>query len=209
MEGVLPVMNRIPSILRNTPSPTIPSMVGLLLLTLMVWAPSVRAYSPIWSIDGWDTARLKQVGIAVKSWEHHQIGEEPPLKWVEFTYDWSKLGEDQEVILTLRWIGDDGQALAATRLVHEKGDSDIMKLVFAAPADQRKFSPSYVEILVPNLLAKAAERPFGDPGFGGYVMRFDRIMELAGGPMASEATGDGSSVLPTAEEPCSACRDAE
>ena len=202
-------MNRILSIVRNVPSRVIPSMVGLLLLTLMVWAPSARAYSPIWSIDGWDTARLKQVGIAVKSWEHPQIGEEPPLKWVEFTYDWSKLGEDQEVILTLRWVGDEGQALAATRLVHEKGDSDIMKLVFAAPANQRKFSPSYVEILVPSLLAKAAERPFGDPGFGGYILRLDRIMELVAIPSDDEPAGDGSSVSPATEEPSSAGRDSE
>ena len=148
-----------------------------ILVTMFIIQPAL-AYSAIWNVNGWDATRLKDSGITVATWQHDQIGEEPALDWVEITYDWSKLGEDQNVLMTLQVIGGDGQVVSTCRTEHKKGDSGSLKLLFAVP--KKSVENSYVEILVPKLLSEGAKREFGNPGFGGYSLRLSRIIELAG-----------------------------
>ena len=153
-------------------------VITTILLIMFTCLQSAWGYSPIWNIDGWDVARLKEAGITVTTWKHDQIGEEPALNWVEITYDSSKLKEDQDVLMTLQVIADNGQTVSAHRAEHKKGDSGKMKILFAVR--EENVEKSYVEILVPKLLSEAAERPFGNPGFGGYSLRLSRIMQLVG-----------------------------
>lgn len=148
------------------------------LLMMLSCIQPASAYSPIWNVNGWDATRLKEAGITVTTWKHDQIGEEPALNWVEISYDWSKLGEDQGVLMTLQLTGDNGQTISAFRAEHKKGDSGKLKILFAVRKEN--VENSYVEILVPEFLHKGAEREFGNPGFGGYSLRLRRIMELAG-----------------------------
>lgn len=147
---------------------------------MMMWfcIQPASAYSPIWNVDGWDATRLKEAGITVTVWKHDLIGEEPALNWVKISYDWSKLGEDQDVLMTLNVAEDNGQTVSACRAEHKKGDSSKLIILFAVR--EENVENSNVEILVPKLLSKATEREFGNPGFGGYSLRLSRIMELAG-----------------------------
>ncbi len=149
----------------------------LLLMMLSISQPAV-GYSPIWNIDGWDATRLKEAGITVTAWKNDQIGEQPALNWVEIRFDWSKLGKDRNVLMTLQVTGKDGRTLSAFRAEHKTGDSDKLKIVFAVPTES--VEESHVDILVPELHSKGAERAFGDPGFGGYTLRLSRILDLVG-----------------------------
>jgi hypothetical protein len=164
-------------------------MSAILLLTLCC-IPSVSAYSPIWTIDGWDTTQLQEAGITVKTWTHDQIGEVPAIKWVEVAYDWSKLGNDQDVLITLRVSGENGQTISAFRAEHKTGDVGKLKMIFAV--GDENVEDSFVEIIVPDLLAQAANREPGNPGFGGYSLQLNRILQLA---------SDAAEEKPTDEKP--------
>ncbi len=151
-------------------------MTATLLFTLCC-IPSASAYSPIWTIDGWDTTRLQEAGITVRTWTHDQVGDVPAVKWVEVAYDWSKLGKDQDVLITLRVSGENGQTSSAFRVEHKAGDVGKLKMIFTVREEH--VEDSFVEIIMPDLLAQAADRQPGDPGFGGYALRLGRILQLA------------------------------
>ena len=138
---------------------------------------SAWGYSAIWNIDGWDAARLKKAGISVTSWKHDQIGEDPALNWVQITYDTSMLAADQNVLMTLHVITQNGQTISASRAERKKNNPNILTILFAIHKESIK--KSYVNILVPKLLSEGAKREYGNPGFGGYSLRLSRIIELA------------------------------
>ena len=153
-------------------------------LTVLASLQAAWAYSPIWNVDGWDADRLAGAGITVALWKHDQIGESPALHWVQVTYDSSKLPEDQNVLMTLKVTTAHGETVSACRAEHKKGDPDKLMLIFAV--HRENIDNSGVEIVLPERLAEAAERDFGDPGLGGYSLRLDRIMELAGAVISSD-----------------------
>lgn len=148
-------------------------------MVLMVFScfQSLWAYSSIWKLDGWDTARLKGSGITVASWKHETISEEPAMRWVEITFDCTKLGKEQNVLMTVHVIGKDWKTIAATRMEHRKGDSGKLRLLFAISEEQ--IENSYVQILLPELHSKMSERAVGDSGLGGYSLQVSRILQLA------------------------------
>jgi hypothetical protein len=148
------------------------------LLLMFSCLQSAWGYSAIWNINGWDSARLKEVGITVTTWKHDQIGEEPALNWVEITYDSSKLKEDQDVLMTLLVRADDYQTVSVHRAEHKKGAGDKMKILFAVRNEN--INNSQLQIIVPELLSKGLERDLGSPGFGGYSLQLSRILQLAG-----------------------------
>jgi len=153
-------------------------VIATFLLIMFTCLQSALGYSPIMNIDGWDAVRLKEVGITVTTWKHDQITEEPAVNWVEITYDSSKLGEDQNVLMSIHVTADNGQIVSAYRAEHKKGDSGKLKILFAVRKEN--VENSYLEILVPKLLSERAGRDFGNPGFGGYSLQLSRIMQLAG-----------------------------
>ena len=148
-----------------------------IIIMIFTFHQSASAYSAIWTIDGWDTARLKEAGITVTTWKHDQIGEMPPLNWVEITYDSSKLAEAPEILMTLHVIAPDNQTVSTQRVERKKGESGMMKMLFAVPKEN--IENSYVQIMAPKLISDGTEREIGDPGFGGYSLRLSRIMQLA------------------------------
>ncbi len=155
----------------------------ILMLTLL---QSAWAYSPIWSIEGWDANQLKKAGITVASWKHDQIGEDPPLNWVQVTYDTSKLPKGQNVLMTLVVTAKDGKAVFATRAEHKKGDANMLTIVFTVR--QEDIINSNVQIIAPQLLSKVTKRAFGDSGFAGYSLSLSRIMELASKTPANKSS---------------------
>ncbi len=162
-------------------------ITATLLLTLCC-IPTVSAYSPIWTIDGWDTTRLQEAGITVRTWTHDQIGDVPAIKWVEVAYDWSKLGKDQDVLITLRVSGENGQTISAFRAEHKAGDVGKLKMLFAVC--EENVEDSFVEIVVPDLLAQATSREPGNPGFGGYSLQLKRILQLASDAAEAKPTDE-------------------
>lgn len=159
-----------------------PLLTAILLMILACLQPA-SAFSPIWTIDGWDMARLKDVGISVESWKHDEIGEDPPVEWVHITYDTSKAGKNLNVLMTLVVAGENGQTISASRAEHKKGDPDKLTLLFAVP--KKNVEMSSVEILIPKLLA-AEDKALGHSAFGGYRLSLSRVMELAGKPEAAK-----------------------
>lgn len=154
------------------------ALMATALTVVFTCLQSALAYSPIWSIDGWNAERLTNTGITVASWEHDQIGEDPPLNWVKITYDSSKLGKDQAVLMTLSVTATNGQTICTSRAERKKGEPSRLSLLFAvAPQNIRASS---VEIVALDNLAAAADRPYGNPGFAGYRLSLTRIVELAG-----------------------------
>jgi hypothetical protein len=158
-------------------------VITTILMIVFTCLQSAWGYSPIMNLNGWDAARLMKAGITVTPWKHDQISDEPDLKWVEITYDSSKLGEDQNVLMSIHVTADNGQIVSAYRAEHKKGDSGKLKILFAVRKEHLEHS--YLEILVPKLLSERAGRDFGDPGLGAYSLRLSRIMQLV-----SEASAD-------------------
>ena len=140
------------------------------------WVLPASAYSPIWNVDGWDKGKLEGAGITVASWKHDRMGEDPPLNWIKVTYDASKLREDSDVIMTLWLTARNGGTVCAFRAARTKGSEKTLKLLFASP--ELNSDTTRVEIVVLDALAAAAERPIGSPGFGGYRLSLNRILEL-------------------------------
>jgi hypothetical protein len=155
------------------------------LLIMFTCLQSAWAYSPIWNVDGWDTARLAEAGISVASWRHDQIGEDPPLNWVKITYDSSKLQKDHNVLMTLCVTSSNGKTACNCRAERLKEGPLKLSILFAVP-QKKNIDTSSVEILVPGLMANAAQREYGNPGFGGYRLSLDRIITLAGKTSANK-----------------------
>jgi hypothetical protein len=163
------------------------------MLGLGVCLPLACAYSPIWTVDGWDVDRLAEAGITVESWKHPQVGEDPPLNWVRVAYDSSKLQADQHVLMTLWVTAPDGQTICTCRAERTQGSASTLTLLFAVR--QENIDTARIEILVPDLLAAAAGRDFGNPGFAGYSLRLPRILALSRLPAAGQAQGDTAQEL--------------
>lgn len=72
--------------MRTRVTKTLSAFTIIILMVLSCVQPA-SAYSPITAIDGYDAKQLKEVGITVKSWKHEEIGEDPPQRWVEVSYD--------------------------------------------------------------------------------------------------------------------------
>jgi hypothetical protein len=153
------------------------SVIAAFVLLAFGCVQTALGYSPIWTVDGWDVRRLNDAGITIKPWKHEQIGEDPAFDWVQVSYDTSKVGGDQNVLMTLQVIAEDGQMISAHRAERKKGDPTTVVLLFAVRKES--VGTSYVNILHPELLNEAAKRGRGNPGFGGYSLRLSRVMELA------------------------------
>ena len=57
-------------------------LLKTVLLLLFTCLQTTWGYSPIWNVDGWDAARLKEAGITVTTLKNAQVGEVSPVNWV-------------------------------------------------------------------------------------------------------------------------------
>ena len=151
------------------------------MLLIFTCLQSAHAYSPFWSIDGWDTAKLKEAGITITILDHEQVGQIEDLDWVRVTYDTSKLKEDKDALMVMQMVGDDRELVSAYRAERKKGDARKMEITFVVRKEQLR--NSHLMVFLKKHLSDSAERErnngLGDPGFGGYTMSMWRIMELA------------------------------
>ena len=147
------------------------------LIMIFTFHQSVWAFSPIFSIDGWDAARLKEAGITVTIWKHDRIGEDPPLDWVQISYDTSKGPKDSDVLMTLNVVADCGKMVSTYRAVKSEGEPGSVKILFAIQKEYLENSSLQILTLVPESVEQVASR--GNPGFGGYSLSLNRVIELA------------------------------
>lgn len=147
------------------------------LIMIFTFHQSAWAFSPIFSIDGWDVARLKEAGITVTIWRHDRIGEDPPLDWVQICYDTSKGPKDSDVLMTLNVFADCGKMISTYRAVKSECDADSMKILFAIQKEYLNNSSLQILTLDPESAEQVASRE--NPGFGGYSLSLNRVIQLA------------------------------
>jgi hypothetical protein len=147
------------------------------LIMIFTFHQSASAYSPIFTIDGWNVAQLKEAGITVASWKHDQTSEEPPLDWVQISYDTSKVPKDSNVLMTLNVVADNGKMVSTYRAAKSEGEPNSMKILFAVQKEYLANSSLQIVTLVPESVKQAASRE--NPGFGGYTLSLNRVIELA------------------------------
>ncbi len=129
------------------------------------------AFSPIWNVNGWNTDRLHEVGISIKSWSHELQTEDPPLDWVEIAFDCSPLPKEQDVLMTAWLLADDSSGPSASRAERGKMNEDSVSLLLAARDNYRK--NSYVTIYIWKQTAGVGSEAHG------YQLSLKRILELA------------------------------
>ena len=131
---------------------------------------SALAFSNIWSVDGWDADRLREAGISVRAWKHLLQSEDPPLQWVQVTFDCSRLPEKQEVIMTA-WIISDRQSVTALRAERNRQSKDTVTLLFSVQPEYRP--QSHLDIFI------WVDTADGGKEACGYKLSVKRIIDLA------------------------------
>ena len=153
------------------------AVLTIIPLVLFTCLQAARAFSPIGDVDGWDADRLAKAGITVAPWKHDRIGEDPPLDWVQVTFDCSQRPEDWDVLMTL-WVISSGKTVSASRAERTKGGGNKLTLLFAVQQEYRDNSRIEIVILKP---LSHDEKPLShdeNPMFG-YRLSLKRIIELA------------------------------
>ncbi len=173
------------------------------LIMMFTFYQSASAYSSIFTIDGWNEAQLKEAGIAVTTRKHDQIGEDPPMNWVQIAYDTSKLPKGANVLMTLQVITDEGKIVSAYRDEQKKGESHRMTILFAVQKEYLENSSLQILVLDPEPHPDVVSRE--NPGFGGYSLSLNQIMKIAG-EAATNKPAEGSSTekagtVPPAKHP--------
>lgn len=143
------------------------SVVMFALLTVDI----AHAFSPIWNVNGWDSARLAKAGIAVRPWRHDLQSEDPPLQWVQVTFDCAALPKDEPVVVTAWFRSSAGRTITAVRAERAAAADGKIKLVLCIMPQQ--IEASSMEVYIWSKL----------PGDGseahGYQLSMQRIAELA------------------------------
>jgi len=140
---------------------------------------SALAFSNIGSVDGWDANRLREAGICVRAWKHLLQSEDPPLQWVEVTFDCSRFPEKQQVLMTA-WIISDGQTISALRAERKRQSKDTLTLLFSVQPGYRP--QSHVDIFI------WTDTPDGGKEARGYKLSVNRIIELSREKTATKGT---------------------
>ncbi len=127
-------------------------------------------FSPIMKVDGWDADRLAKVGITVCSWKHDVQSENPPMEWVQVTFDCLRLPKNHDVVMTA-WIVFGTQTVTAVRAERNDKCKDTVTVVFAV---QPQYRPkSHLDIFIWEDTSDGGKKAHG------YKLSLDRIVELA------------------------------
>ncbi len=138
---------------------------------------SALAFSTISKVDHWDADRLDKVGIKVRLWTHKVQGEDPPLEWVQLTFDCSSLPKKQDVVITA-WVISERRTVTALRAERSKKGKDSVSLLFTVKPEYRP--QSRLDILIWK------DTPDGGKEAHGYMLSMKRIIELARDEMANK-----------------------
>lgn len=149
-------------------------------LIVLACLQSALAFSPIWNVDGWSSERLGKVGITVHPWKHDIQGEDPPLEWVQVTFDCLHLPKNQDVLMTA-WVISERRTVSALRAQRGKKDNQTVTLLFAVRdnylADSRVVIVSW------------RQKPGGGNAAYGYTLSVKKIIELAREKAANKPDG--------------------
>ena len=130
-----------------------------------------NAFSPIGNVNGWSRDRLAAAGIVVSPWRHEREGEDPPLQWVQVSFDCAAAPKEHDVVMTA-WIRSaGGETLSASRAGRANAVDGRVVLTFCLTPAQIE-SPSAVVIKIWSKTPKGAEA-------SGYELSLKRIAELA------------------------------
>ena len=138
--------------------------------TVMMCAQPTQAFSRIWNVNSWGADRLEEVGIRVRACKHRLQSEDPPLEWVEVTFDCSTLPETADVVMTARIISE-RRTVAAFRAERDREGKDRETLLFAVRPEHRPRSRLSIFIW--------EETPAGGSEARGYELSVERIVQLA------------------------------
>lgn len=146
-------------------------------MVFLAFTQSAVGYNPIENVDDWDATRLKEAGVVVTTWKHERMGENPPLDWVQISFDTSKRPKDSDVLMTLHVVTDNGKIVSAHRAEMKAGKPKKMAILFAVQKEYVENSSLQILTIVPESRDEVASR--NNPGFGGYSLSLSRIVELA------------------------------
>lgn len=137
------------------------------------------AFSDIHNVDSWGPEELQKHGIAVRPGAHPLQSEDPPRGWVEVAFDPPHDPATLGVVMTARFVADDGATEAASRVQEDGAGARPLSLRIAVEERQRRNSS--VDILVWGPGAGGGARAWG------YKLSAARLLELAGAGNAAGA----------------------
>ena len=133
-------------------------------MVFLAFTQSAVGYNPIENVDDWDATRLKKAGVVVTTWKHERMGENPPLDWVQISFDTSKRPKDSDVLMTLHVVTDNGKIVSAHRAEMKAGKPKKMAILFAVQKEYVENSSLQILTIVPESRDELASR--NNPGFG-------------------------------------------
>ncbi len=142
------------------------AVVSVLLVFTSIF--SAPGFSPIGNVDGWSPEQLGKAGITVRPWKHDLQTEDPPLEWIQVTFDCSQLPKEQDVLMTA-CIRSREKTVSLFRAERGKPAPDKAALVFSVKEDY--VETSYVEVFIWKKTGDGYEAI-------GYHLSVKRIMEL-------------------------------
>jgi hypothetical protein len=152
--------------------------VAAVTVILIGCVQSSLAFSPIATVNGWDADRLNKAGITVAPWKHDFHGEDPPLDWVQVTFDCSRLPKDHDVVMTA-WIRTERRTVTALRAERNVKGKDTVALLFSIQPEYR--SQSHVDIFIWRDTSDGGKEAYG------YTLSMEKIGELAREEAADKA----------------------
>jgi len=147
------------------------SISGLIVTAVtMVIALSANAFSPIGNVNSWTKDQLSNAGIVIKPWQHALEGEDPPLQWVQVTFDCAAIPNDQPVVMTAWFRSSGGLTSSACRAERVNAADGKVILTFSIPPVQMDLSSVQIDIWSKTADGHAAR---------GYELSMKRVAELA------------------------------
>ena len=131
---------------------------------------AVTAFSPIWNVNGWSKDQLSEAGVAVRPWQHALANEDPPLRWVQVTFDCASIPKEQPVLMTAWFRSTGGRTSTAMRTERTDASDGRVGLTFCIPPEQAESCSVRIEIW--------SKTPHGHAARG-YELSLKRIAELA------------------------------
>ena len=145
------------------------AVFSLLVVACLMPQRDLFAQSPIWDVDGWDTAKLASVGITFDTYDHAMQSESPSREWVIIKFDCSRIPFDKPVLLTTDLVTDiDVVGSVRTERTNAKEQSLALRLTL----NEMLLANSSIEI---NIWSPT---PNGGNEAHGYRLSYKRILQL-------------------------------
>ena len=145
------------------------SIFSVLIVACLTPQLDLLAFSSIWNVEEWDTARLAAVGITFDIYEHSMKSESPSREWVIINFDCSKIPIDHPVLLTSDLVTENG-AIGSVRT--ERTNANEQSLALRLTLNEHLLAKSSIEIDI------WSPTPSGGNEARGYRLPYKRILQL-------------------------------